>query len=253
MDIRSIIAIDAHSHFNHGVRHDTKESSLSIPTREHLRKKYDMANVGCMVCSTFSSVLSVDDVYEENEYLEKVSNETDWIYQYAVIDPRNDKTFEQADRLLKTDKCLGVKIHPYFHNFTLEEYGDKLFSFIAERNAVIQMHPEEKVDSVIPFANKYKDAKIILAHLGFVEHVDAMEYAIHKNVYTDTSGGLSNQNNIVEYAVGRVGADRILFGTDTYDTGFQRGRIEYALISDEDKVKILRDNAIKLFNGKIKL
>jgi len=52
---------------------------------------------------------------------------------------------------------------------------------------------------------------------------------------------------MVEYAYSRVGADRILFGTDTYSAAFQRGRIEFALIPREDKQKILRDNSLRLF------
>jgi predicted TIM-barrel fold metal-dependent hydrolase len=51
----------------------------------------------------------------------------------------------------------------------------------------------------------------------------------------------------VEYAVKTVGAEKILFGTDTYSAAFQTGRVAFARISDEDKKKILRDNAIKLF------
>ena len=68
------------------------------------------------------------------------------------------------------------------------------------------------------------------------------------NVFLDTSGAASSRNNIIEYAVSQVGSDHILFGTDTYASGFQRGRIEYALITDEDNKKILRENAVRLFN-----
>ena len=49
-----------------------------------------------------------------------------------------------------------------------------------------------------------------------------------------------------------VGFERILFGTDTYAAGFQRGRIEYALIPDEDKANILRNNALRLFGSKLR-
>ncbi len=44
-----------------------------------------------------------------------------------------------------------------------------------------------------------------------------------------------------------MGSERILFGTDTYAAGFQRGRIEYAQISDADKENILVNNAVRLF------
>ncbi len=53
-------------------------------------------------------------------------------------------------------------------------------------------------------------------------------------------------NNIIEYAVGRIGSEHILFGTDIYAAGFQRGRVEYALISEEDRANILRENSMRL-------
>ena len=63
----------------------------------------------------------------------------------------------------------------------------------------------------------------------------------------DTSGIGSSRNAIVEYCYERCGADRMLFGTDTYAAGFQRGRIEYAMIPELAKEKILRYNAEMLF------
>jgi predicted TIM-barrel fold metal-dependent hydrolase len=63
----------------------------------------------------------------------------------------------------------------------------------------------------------------------------------------DTFGAASTRNKIVEYEVEKIGSERILFGTDTYASGFQRGRIEYALITDDDKMNILLNNAAKLF------
>ena len=56
--------------------------------------------------------------------------------------------------------------------------------------------------------------------------------------------------NLIEWAVGEIGAARLLFGTDPplYFTAFQRARIDYAEISLEQKRQILRDNAIKLLN-----
>jgi predicted TIM-barrel fold metal-dependent hydrolase len=48
---------------------------------------------------------------------------------------------------------------------------------------------------------------------------------------------------VIEYTVERAGAEKIFFGTDTYSAGFQRGRIEYARISDKDKENILYNNA----------
>ena len=89
-----------------------------------------------------------------------------------------------------------------------------------------------------------------MAHMGaFREdsYAAVIESAKHRNVYIDTSSSNSMKNKVLEYVVERCGSDRILFGTDTYAAGFQKGRIEYALISNEDKENILWKNAEKLF------
>ena len=101
-------------------------------------------------------------------------------------------------------------------------------------------------------ADKYPDMKLIIAHLGSKEHVDAVANARHGNIYTDTSGGASNLNNILEYAVKRVGSEKILFGTDTYAFPFQFGRIVLSDLSFEDKENILWKNAMRLFDKAFK-
>ena len=46
----------------------------------------------------------------------------------------------------------------------------------------------------------------------------------------------------------QIGADRILYGTDTplYQSEMQRARIDHAELTDDQKKLILRDNAVKL-------
>jgi predicted TIM-barrel fold metal-dependent hydrolase len=97
------------------------------------------------------------------------------------------------------------------------------------------------------FANRYPDMKLIIAHLASMEHVDAIRCAENGNIYTDTSGGASNMNAIVEYAVAQVGSEKILFGTDTYACAFQYGRIALSQLSREDKENILYRNAVRMF------
>lgn len=84
-----------------------------------------------------------------------------------------------------------------------------------------------------------------------MEHIDAIVAPKLGNVYTDTSGSASVQNNVLEYAVEKVGADKILFGTDSYSCAFQLGRIAFAAISEEQKRKILSENAKKIFELEI--
>ena len=53
---------------------------------------------------------------------------------------------------------------------------------------------------------------------------------------------------LVEWAVGQLGVDKILFGTDTpvYVVSSQKARIEFADITEAEKRAILFDNAATL-------
>ena len=247
-----VIAIDMHTHINHDSPYDTKIHEGYSAELEDLIVINHAAGIEKMFCCTFASCLSTKTLVQENEYMHSLIDQWDCLYQWVVIDPRIDETFQQAERMLQHKKCVGIKLHPLMHEYSLEEYAEKVFSFAARFQTVVLIHPEKDPTYIIPIADTYPEVTFIIAHLGGKSYVDAVEYAKHKNVYTDTSGIASSNNLIIEYAHSRIGADRILFGTDTYSAAFQRGRIEFALIPAEDKPKILRDNARRLFAKHLK-
>ena len=242
-----LIAIDMHSHINHGSAHDAAKRFGRSVELDDLIVINRAAGIEKMFCCTFASCLCTDVIVEENEYMHSLLDQYENLYQWVVIDPRIPETFTQAERMLQHKKCVGIKLHPYYHKYSLEEYADQLCSFASRFQTVVLIHPEKEASYILPIADKYPDVTFIMAHLGGEPYVDAVEFAVHKNVYTDTSGIASSTNLMVETAYQRIGADRILFGTDTYSAAFQRGRIEFALLSKEDKQKILRDNALRLF------
>lgn len=248
--ISDLKPIDIHSHFNHGSPYDTVKEGREETYHcnfEFLMEEYDNIGIEWGAFSSFASVLSDKDIIAENVYTYRLSVEHKRVYQWVVIDPRQEDTFLQADKILKSDKCLGIKIHPECHQYAINDYADKIFSYANEKETTVLMHPQS-MDTIAGFVNKYPKMKLILAHLGGKVHVDAVEAAIHHNIYVDTSGGASFSNNVIEYAVGRIGSEKILFGTDTYSCAAQYGRILYARMKDRDKENILRNNALRLFS-----
>lgn len=246
--------IDIHSHLDHGVLGDRTdfieewETNVHFCTREFVNMEYDNVGIELGVMSTYSAVARNDRIFEENEYLHKLLDEEPRYRQWVVIHPEQEDTFIQAEKLLKDPRVIGIKIHPSAHGYDIMEWGDKLFSFANELGATVLMHPIEERSMPI-FANRYPDMRLVIAHLADEKFVDAMLGAKHGNIYADTSGGASSKNNVIEYAVSKCGAEKILFGTDTYSTAFQTGRVAFARISDEEKYKILRGNALNMFPG----
>ena len=239
--------IDIHSHFNHGSRFDCPEDDSHIRSMDFVEDVYRRANVLQVGMSTFASVLNhTECVTYENLYLHKLIGEKDWVYQWVVIDPRQKETYGQAEKMLSHPKVLGIKIQPVEQGYDILDYANELFSFANKHNATVLMHPQH-ISQMPLFADKYPDMNLIIAHLGSKAYVDAIANAKYGNIYTDTSGGASSRNNIIEYAVSRVGSEKILFGTDTYSFAFQFGRIALSALSRQDKENILWRNAMRLF------
>ena len=96
-------------------------------------------------------------------------------------------------------------------------------------------------------AARFPDVPIIVAHLTAIGCRGVEDIRPYPNLYVDTSGSQAFAG-ILEYALPRLGADRILFGSDApgRDFAVQLGRIYGAEMSDADRGKILRGNAKRL-------
>ena len=197
-------------------------------------------------------------VTEGNKEAALVTANNEELMQWVVVNPLQPETFDQAAEMLQAPRCAGIKIHPEEHGYPIVEHGRALFAFAAEHNAVMVTHSGEKNSmpaDFVPFANDFPNTRLILAHLGFSwdgdhgRQVYAIESCRHGNIFTDTSSALSITPNLLEWAVEKITADKILYGTDTplYFAPMQRARIDFADISKDDKRKILRDNAVAIF------
>ena len=60
------------------------------------------------------------------------------------MNPLDPRTYEQADAMLRSDKCAGLKFHPEEHCYTIKEYGEELFKFGAARGATILVHSGDR-------------------------------------------------------------------------------------------------------------
>lgn len=102
-------------------------------------------------------------------------------------------------------------------------------------------------EDVATLARRFPDVRIIMAHLTGcgVRGVQAVQGC--PNVVVDTSGA-APESGIIEYAVGQLGADRILYGSDApiRDFGVAIARITGSRLDARTQRKILHDNAAAL-------
>lgn len=260
MRTEKLQAIDVHAHYGRydrgkaDVVNDFMTGDASVVVA-----RARQANIDLTVVSPLQALLPRfgGDPVGGNIDAARVVAETEGLLQWVVIDPLKPETYAQADEMLRLPKCVGIKIHPEEHGYNIAEHGDALFSFAAKHHAVVLGHSSEQrslASDYVVFANGFPEVKLIIAHLGcgwdgdLTHQVRAIQKNKHGNLFTDTSSARSITPNLIEWGVREVGAERILFGTDTplYFTAMQRTRIDHADLSDRDKLLILRGNAERL-------
>jgi predicted TIM-barrel fold metal-dependent hydrolase len=253
-------AIDVHGHY--GAYTDGKSElgdwCMSASADEVASRARQM-NVQWTIVSPLLGLLPRfgADAAEGNTEASKLIAATPGLLQWVIINPLQPKTYEQAEQMLQDSWCVGVKIHPEEHGYSIVERGREIFEFCAARRTVILTHTGEAnsmPDDFLPFANEFPEVSLILAHIGCSSdgepgrQVRAIQRSRHGNVYADTSSARSIMPRLIEWAVREAGVEQILFGSDTplYDLAMQRTRIDTAALTEIQKSRILRENAYKL-------
>lgn len=261
IEISSVQAIDVHGHY--GICRNNADQPLRdqffSADADTVVQRARGVNVAWTIVSPLSALQPrgmAGTVAGNKEAADMVSR-TDGMLQWVVIHPLQEETYRQAEQMLQQPRCIGIKIHPEGHMYHIKDHGRAIFEFAAKHRAVVMTHSGQQNSlplDFVPFANDFPQVTIILAHLGNSDDRDpshqvrAIAAGKHDNLYVDTSSAASIMSNLVEWAVAQVGADKILFGTDTplYSTAMQRIRIESTDLSCADKRAILRDNAVRV-------
>jgi predicted TIM-barrel fold metal-dependent hydrolase len=262
MSIETLPAIDVHGHY--GIYDRGKPDVINefmSGDAALVARRAQRVHIRWTIVSPLKALLprgGGDPVVGNQEAARDVAA-TDGLLQYVVVDPTNPRTYEQATEMLKLPRCVGIKIHPEEHVYPITEHGRKFFEFAARHRAIVLTHSGEQRSlptDFVPFVNDFPEVRLILAHIGcgwdgdLTHQVRAIQQSKHGNMFADTSSARSITPKLIEYAVHEIGAERVLFGTDTplYSTGMQRRRIDEAELSERDKRLILWDNAAKLFD-----
>jgi predicted TIM-barrel fold metal-dependent hydrolase len=260
MGPETIEAIDVHGHYGQydRGRADVINDFMSGDAAEVVRRAR-LANTRLTVVSPLQALLprGGGDPVSGNEDAFRVVARTDGLLQWVVIDPTKPRTYEQAEQMLQAPRCVGIKVHPEEHVYPIAEHGRALFEFAAARRAVVLAHSSEQnslAADYVKFVNDYPEMRLILAHIGcghdgdLTHQVRAIQASRHGNVFADTSSARSITPGLIEWAVREVGAEHVLYGTDTplYFAPMQRARIDHADLDDRERRLILRDNAVRL-------
>lgn len=252
-------AIDVHGHFgSHADGTDRFVDRLMSADVDVVRERARAVGIAVTVVSPLRALTPYGgDVRRANEEAATAADRHRDIRFWAVLDPRLPESFRQVEALLDQPGCAGIKIHPIRHFYEIRAYGDAIFEFAAGRSAVVITHSGDQgsfPEDFVPFTDRYPGVRLILGHLGnsadgaVTRQVAAIRRSQAGNVYVDTSSAKSIYPGLIEWAVGEVGADRLLFGTDTpvYSAAAQKARVAYAGLDEATKRTILFENAASL-------
>lgn len=119
-----------------------------------------------------------------------------------------------------------------------------------QKNMLLSFHPNKRPEDMEPLLAALPHAPIVIAHLdgyGLYEfEIEMMQK--YEHVYTDISAHGAEREGMLEDAVRRVGADRILYGSDYpgYSPKPFIDRVLAAKLTDGEREAILYGNAARL-------
>ncbi|MGH9521710.1 MAG: amidohydrolase family protein, partial [Terriglobales bacterium] len=151
-----------------------------------------------------------------------------------------------------------IKLHPSLHKYPVHgEHYRPIWDYANQTHAIVLVHtwdsdPNCGPSLFPPIARAHPHARILLGHSGvtwrgYMQAIEAAEAA--PNLYLDLSGS-QNHRLILERCVERLGAERILLGSDLpfLEASMTIGRVLTAELPDAAKEKILRTNFLQMLN-----
>jgi uncharacterized protein len=181
-------------------------------------------------------------------------------YGFAVINPRWYK--DAVDEVVKAREelgMIGLKFHPaacQYHsdspciNKVMEKGIELGFPMLFHCGQDHYSHPH----NLGKLAQRFPSARIIMAHMGEEAWFEGISTAAeNSNIILDTTGSF-NWYRILNFAIERVGEDRIVFGMDfpAYNPGPEIAKVTEADLTKEQKEKILWRNACEILGLNLK-
>ena len=185
----------------------------------------------------------------------------DTLIGFCFLNPAHSKEFifEEIDRCVIGEKFKGIKLEVAVN--ARDRRLDPILEKAHELKVPILHHSWYKVvdkkpnesdpSDIVDLASRFPEVNIIMAHLSGCGIRGVLDIRPFPNVYVDTSGS-QPISGMVEYAVEKLGAERILFGSDVPGRDFscQLGRIYGAKIGEKQRRLILGTNAKRLLGIK---
>lgn len=246
--LEDVFIFDVHAHIG-----NCSSLRLVDGDAQSLLKTMDQLQVNGTCVSAVAALESGPDVGNEL-VAEAVKAYPGRIYGYVTPSPYYSQ-FPLERYFEDNPGMIGVKIHGVLQQTVItDERYESAIAYADKHKLPVLFHAwtTEEVVQVARWAEKYHNCPLIIGHGGFTAD-GAKEQAVgavrrFDNVFVDTCIS-STYDGAIEWLVAKVGADRVLYGTDHgyFDCRQTYGKLALSKLKEEEKRKIFGENARKLF------
>jgi predicted TIM-barrel fold metal-dependent hydrolase len=240
------VIIDCHCHAGKG-------DGLSGPwdTAAPLTKYLRRASLAGIGRTVLFPAFHSDYAIANREVARIVANRPDRFLGFAFLHPERDRGRVQAMVKVAVEQYgfRGIKVHRHDGRITRE------ICETARAYALPVLYDVMGEVSVVELlAQEYPDVIFIIPHLGsFADDWRAQQALIdplvrHPNIYTDTSG--IRRFDLLEEAVRRAGAGKVLFGTDGpwLHPGVELAKVRVLGLPQYEEQLVLSGNLLRLIS-----
>jgi len=244
VSIHRPIVIDSHCHAGRGDGL-TGPWDTAAPLGKYLRRAAQAGITRTVLFAAFHS----DYAVANRKVARIVASRPDRFYGFAFLHPERDRgrLAAMVREAVEQLGFVGIKVHRHDGRITRE-----VCEAAAAYALPVNYDVMGEVSVVELLASEYPRVPFIIPHLGsFADDWKAQvafidQLARHPNVYTDTSG--VRRFDLLEEAVRRAGAHKILFGSDGpwLHPGVELAKVRALGLSPADEARVLGGNFLQL-------
>ncbi len=198
-----------------------------------------------------------------NEWTIRQAETRPHLLVWLVLNPLRERdSLELLSRYHDHPKVVGIKLHPVLHKYPADIKATfRLLERVAPLRLPVLSHGENESYAsparLRRLAEAFPGLPIITAHFGAGtpgqthEAIDAIQDCRTGNLYTDMGTARAIRTGIIAQMVRAIGAERILFGTDSplYEPMAFPALLAAAAIGDDEREQIAHSNAERLVLG----
>ena len=190
----------------------------------------------------------------DNEFIARLTKKyPDRLIGFGQVNPRHTDAVKDMHGLANEGELRGLKMHPTMHGYHFADHGllDPIFSAARELGLVLLVNalddPFCAPLSIEEISRGFPEVPVLIAHMGSVWNTTEAMLVADRNpqIYLETS---STSLLEVRTAYQRVGASKIIMGTDWPDSDFdlERHKLLKAIPDDDDRAQVEGLNLARL-------